>query len=110
MTPRVLPPACNCVVAAERAKNPVPTHKGISCGGHSWNVYRGWNGSAEVYSLLRTTQSDSNSVDLRSCLNWIRNTPKWFGDEVVNQVQFGWEITSSAGGRDFRISRYNVRQ
>lgn len=88
--------------------NPVPTHRNISVGGHTWNVYRGSHGNLQVYSFVRTSQSDSGTVDIRAVLNWLRNTPRWIGDETVNQVQFGWEITSSSGGRDFRISRFNV--
>ena len=89
---------------------PVPTHTNVYIGGHTWNVYRGSHGSAQVFSFVRTSNTNSGTVNIKANLDWLRNTARWMGDEMVNQVQFGWEITSSAGGRNFRISRYNVLQ
>jgi len=76
-------------------------------GGSTWNVYRGSNGANEVFSFLRTGQASSGSIDVKQILNWIRDRG-WYGDVTINDVQFGWEITSSAGGLDFTTTNYSV--
>ncbi|GAB3400861.1 hypothetical protein GCM10027569_05210 [Flindersiella endophytica] len=79
----------------------------VSVGGHSWQVYRGSNGSNEVFSFVRTSNTSSGTVDVRAVLNWIR-ARGWFGDVTVGDVQFGYEITSSSGGMDFRTNNFSV--
>ncbi|WP_394831177.1 hypothetical protein LVJ94_32165 [Pendulispora rubella] len=79
----------------------------VSVGGHTWDVYRGSNGSNEVFSFLRQGDTHSGTVDIDAVLNWIRGRG-WFGDVTVGEVQFGFEITSSSGGMDFRSNSYSV--
>ena len=79
----------------------------VSVGGHSWNVYKGSNGSNQVFSFLRTSNTNSGSVDIKAILNWIRNRG-WFSDVTVGDVQFGYEITSSSGGLNFTTNQYSV--
>lgn len=79
----------------------------VSVGGHTWQVYRGSNGSNEVFSFVRTSNTNSGTVDVRAVLNWIR-ARGWFGDVTVGDVQFGYEITSSSGGLDFRTNSFSV--
>ncbi|GIH66819.1 GH12 family glycosyl hydrolase domain-containing protein [Microbispora siamensis] len=69
----------------------------VSVGGHSWDVYRGSNGSNQVFSFVRQGNATSGTVDVKAVLNWLR-TNKWFGDVTLGDVQFGYEITSSSGG------------
>ncbi len=88
--------------------NPVASYSNVTIGGQTWNVYKGNNGSNEVYSFLRTSQATSGTVDIRSTVNWIKNTPKWFGDVTIYKVQCGWEITSSSGGLNFVMNSYSV--
>jgi hypothetical protein len=76
-------------------------------GGHTWNIYRGSNGANQVYSFVRTSNTNSGTVDIRAVATWIRNRG-WFGDVTIGNVQFGYEITSSAGGRDFVINSFSV--
>lgn len=76
-------------------------------GGHSWNVYRGSNGSNAVFSFVRTGNTSSGSVDIKAVLNWIRNRG-WFGDVTLGNVQFGYEITSSSGGMNFTTNSFSV--
>ncbi|HZN73197.1 MAG TPA: hypothetical protein VFC00_16140 [Micromonosporaceae bacterium] len=76
-------------------------------GGHTWNVYRGSNGANQVYSFIRTSNTNSGSVDVRAVAQWIRNRG-WFGDVTIGNVQFGYEITSSSGGRDFITNSFSV--
>lgn len=75
---------------------------------HSWTVYKGSNGANEVFSFIRTSNSTSGSVDIRAVVDWIKNTKGWFGDVTIGDVQFGYEITSSSGGLDFRTNSFGV--
>ena len=76
-------------------------------GGHSWAVYRGSNGSNQVFSFVRTGNTSSGTVDIRAVLGWLRSQG-WLGDVTVGNVQFGYEITSSAGGKDFVTNSFSV--
>jgi len=79
----------------------------VTVGGHSWDVYRGVNGSFEVFSFLRQGNTSAGTIDIRAVLNWIRGRG-WFGDVTVGYVQFGYEITSSSGGLDFVTNNFSV--
>lgn len=79
----------------------------VTVGGATWNVFRGSNGSNQVFSFLRTSQSKSGTVDILAILNWLRNQG-WWGDVTVGDVQFGYEITSSSGGLSFTTNSFNV--
>ncbi len=76
-------------------------------GGHSWNVYRGTNGSINVFSFLRTSNTSAGTIDIKAICNWIRSRG-WFGDVIMGNVQFGYEITSSSGGRDFVTNNLTI--
>ncbi|GAB3974163.1 cellulose binding domain-containing protein [Plantactinospora veratri] len=78
-----------------------------SVGGHTWQIYRGSNGANEVFSFIRTSNTNSGTVDIRAVLNWIR-TAGWYGDVLIGDVQFGYEITSSAGGLNFTTNSFSV--
>lgn len=78
-----------------------------SVGGHGWDVYRGVNGSFEVFSFLRQGNASSGTIDVKAVLDWIRGRG-WFGDVTVGYVQFGYEITSSSGGMDFVTNNFSV--
>ncbi|MEU4746491.1 hypothetical protein AB0G02_39380 [Actinosynnema sp. NPDC023658] len=76
-------------------------------GNHSWDVYRGSNGANQVFSFIRRGNTNSGTVNVKGVLDWIRGRG-WFGDVTVGEVQFGYEITSSSGGMDFRTNSYSV--
>jgi hypothetical protein len=76
-------------------------------GGHTWDVYKGSNGSNQVFSFVRTSNTSSGTVDVKAVLNWIK-ARSWFGDVTLGEVQFGFEITSSSGGLDFTTTSYSV--
>ncbi|MFY1632802.1 GH12 family glycosyl hydrolase domain-containing protein [Solwaraspora sp. WMMB335] len=78
-----------------------------SVGGHTWNIYRGSNGHNQVYSFIRTSNTSSGRVDVAAVVRWIRDRG-WFGDVTIGDVQFGYEITSSAGGRDYVTNSFSV--
>jgi hypothetical protein len=83
----------------------------VSVGGHTWNVFRGNNGSNNVYSFLRTSNTSSATVDVKAIQTWIKNKG-WFGNITLGNVQFGFEITSSygtnGGGLNFTCNSYSV--
>ena len=79
----------------------------VSVGGHSWNVYKGSNGSNAVFSFVRTGNTSAGTVDIRAIAQWIR-AKGWWGDVTIGNVQFGFEITSSSGGLNFTSNSYSV--
>jgi hypothetical protein len=87
--------------------NAVPVYTNVSVGGHTWNVFRGHNGGNEVFSFLRTTKTNNGTVDHKAIFNWIR-ARGWIGDITVGDIQYGFEITSTGGGKDFRVNSYSV--
>ncbi|WP_419999451.1 glycoside hydrolase family 12 protein [Streptomyces boninensis] len=90
------------------AVGPIGTPEGkVTLGGHSWDVYKGSNGANEVFSFLRTSDSSAGEVDILPILKWIEEKGWWSG-ETIGDVQFGYEITSSAGGLDFRTNDISV--
>lgn len=76
-------------------------------GGHTWQVYSGSNGANQVFSFIRSSNTNAGSVDVLAVMNWIRSRG-WFGDITVGDVQLGYEITSSAGGLNFTTNSYSV--
>jgi len=79
----------------------------VSVGGHTWDVYKGSNGSNAVFSFLRHGNTNSGSVDVKAVLNWIKSQG-WYGDVTLGDVQFGFEITSSSGGLNFTSNSFSV--
>ncbi|MEV6329233.1 hypothetical protein [Streptomyces sp. NPDC051909] len=92
------------------AVGPIGSYQGnVTLGGHNWNVYKGTNGSNQVFSFLRTSDSHSGTVDVKPILNWIAYTKGWMpGSETIGDVQFGYEITSSPGGLDFHTDNLTI--
>lgn len=87
--------------------NPVPVFSNVAVGGHTWNIYQGSNGANAVFSFVRTSNTNAGTVDVLAVMNWIKSKG-WFGDETLNSVQFGFEITSSAAGLNFTSNSYSV--
>ncbi|MET7423539.1 cellulose binding domain-containing protein [Dactylosporangium sp. NPDC005555] len=85
----------------------VPNARNVSVGGHTWNVYRGSNGANAVFSFVRTSTTNSGTVDVLAVLNWLR-TQNWWGDVTVGQVQFGFEITGTAGRSSFTNGSFSL--
>ncbi|MFF8593069.1 hypothetical protein ACF061_16880 [Streptomyces sp. NPDC015220] len=80
----------------------------VTAGGSTWTVHKGDNGSNEVFSFVRTSNSTSGTVNILPILKWIKDTKGWFGNVTVGEVQFGFEITSSSAGLDFRTDNLTV--
>ena len=91
------------------AVGPLGTSQGnVTLGGHSWTVYKGNNGSNDVFSFVRTSNSSSGTVDVLPILKWIKDTKGWFGNVTIGDFQFGFEITSSSGGLNFTVNSESV--
>jgi Glycosyl hydrolase family 12 len=76
-------------------------------GGHTWDVFRGSNGSNQVFSFVRQGNVTASSVDILAVLRWLQ-ARGWFGNVTLGQVQFGFEITSSSGGLNFVTNSYSA--
>jgi hypothetical protein len=76
-------------------------------GGSTWNVFRGSNGNNQVFSFLRTSNTNSPNVDVLAILRYLQNMG-WMGNVTVGDVQFGFEITSSSGGMNFGAQNFTV--
>jgi hypothetical protein len=76
-------------------------------GGHTWDVYRGSNGSNAVFSFIRTSNTNAGTVDVLAVLKWIQ-ARGWYGDVTVGDAQFGFEITSSSGGMNFTSNSFSI--
>src|ERR1035438_2208074 len=79
----------------------------VSVGGYSWHVYKGSNGSNQVFSFVNTGSTTSGTVNILAVLRWIESQG-WFGNITLGNVQFGWEITSASGGENFQVNSYSV--
>ncbi|GAA5190970.1 hypothetical protein GCM10023322_47310 [Rugosimonospora acidiphila] len=85
----------------------VPSASNVNVGGSTWNVYRGSNGSNAVYSFLRTSATNSATIDVLAVLNWLR-TQAWWGDVTVGDVQFGFELSGTAGQSNFVCNSFSI--
>ncbi|GHH84527.1 hypothetical protein GCM10018793_49110 [Streptomyces sulfonofaciens] len=90
------------------AVGPLGSQQGtVSLGGSQWTVHKGDNGSNQVFSFLRISDSSSGTVNILPILDWIEGQGWWHG-ETVGDVQLGYEITSSPGGLDFTTNSFRV--
>jgi len=78
-----------------------------SVGGFNWNVYKGTNGSNQVFSFINQGSSVSGNVNILAILRWIQSRG-WYGNVTVTEVQFGFEITSASGGLNFIANNLTV--
>lgn len=85
----------------------VPTVSNLSVGGQTWNVYRGSNGANAVYSFVRTSNATSGTINVLAVLNWLR-TNGWWGDVTVGALQFGFEISGTAGPSAFTTNSMDI--
>jgi hypothetical protein len=94
---------------AERydANGAVPSAANVNVGGATWNIYRGSNGANAVFSFVRTSNSNSGTLNVLAMLNWLR-TNNWWGDVTLGQFQFGYEISGTAGQSAFTTNSYSL--
>jgi hypothetical protein len=81
----------------------------VTTGGSTWNVYYGNVFDHEVVSLLRTTNTNSGTVDIKAILDWIIANKKNFDSSwTLYQVQFGPEIVADTGVQSFICNSFSV--
>jgi len=87
---------------------PGPDQTSLRVGGHVWDVYFG-----NSITFVRTTDTNSGSLDILAILRWIianYNTGRggirdnW----TLDQVQFGFDITSDASTQAFVTNSFSV--
>jgi hypothetical protein len=76
----------------------------VSIGGHTWNVYRGGN---NVVSFVRTSNSYSGSVNLRTMIDWGRNKG-WYGDGNIGGNSFGFEIFGNTSQAWYNVNSMSI--
>ena len=77
------------------------------------HVYFGSNGSNDVVSFLRTSNTKTGNVDIKAVLQWIiaNNSTKYgafTASWTLDQVQFGYEITSNGTTQAFVTNSFSV--
>ena len=75
---------------------PIPEVANVTVGGHTWNAY--WNGGARgfnVFSMVRTSNTNAGTVDIKACLTWLKDN-LGLGDVTIDKVQLGFEILAVA--------------
>ncbi len=77
--------------------------------GVTYNVYKGWNGSNNVYSFVDTSTVTSGTFNVLDMLKWIQYAKGWMSNETLGKVQFGWEITTENPGQNFQVDIYSGR-
>ncbi len=95
------------IADAYDANGAVPAFRNLSVGAQTWNVYRGSNGSNAVFSFVRTSNTNSGTVDVRAVMNWLR-TQGWWGDVTIGEVQFGFEISGTNGSAAFTDNSFSI--
>ena len=86
-----------------------PVETSVTVGGHTWDIYQGTNGSNTVYSFVRTSNTNSGTVDIAAISKWLKNNG-WFGNANLHSIQFGFEITATNGTGQFKVNDFNVTQ
>jgi hypothetical protein len=100
--------------SAGSPSSPVADQTNVTVGGHTWNVYSGMTGGHDIVTFVRTSNTESGSVDIKAILLWlIANPPPQYGVFTANwsldQVQFGFQITSNANSTQaFVTNSYSV--
>jgi hypothetical protein len=75
----------------------------INIGGSTWNLHRGnigWN----VWSFVRTSNSGSGSVNIKSFTDYLRSNWGLSANKYLTSVQFGTEIFHGTG--NLNVSNY----
>jgi len=81
----------------------------VTLAGSTWSLYAGNNGSNPTYSLVRSGNESSGTVNLLDLLKYLENTKGYFSNPTLSTVQYGWEITSTNDAQeDFTINSYSV--
>ncbi|MDA7028089.1 glycoside hydrolase [Bacillus sp. CLL-7-23] len=84
----------------------------VSINGHTWNVHKGYidagNGKGwNVFSFVRTSNTQKASLDVRNFTNYLADSKSWIDKtKYVSSVEFGTEIFGGTG--QINISKWDV--
>jgi hypothetical protein len=81
----------------------VPSWSNVNVGGSTYNVYHGGN----TTSFLRTSQTNSGSVNIAACLQW-EETKGIFNNPTTTKIQYGFEILDDSYGNWFKVNSYSL--
>jgi hypothetical protein len=79
----------------------------VSLGGRSWAYYQGSNGSNAVHSFLARSHTTDSWVDITAHAQWLVANGR-MPRVTIGEIAFGFEITSSSGGRNFNCNSYSL--
>jgi hypothetical protein len=101
------------IASAYNSSGAVADKSNVSVSGHTWNVYYGSNGSNDVVSFLRTSNTNTGTIDIKAVLDWIiaNNKSKYAvftASWTLDQVQFGYEISSDGSAQSFVTNAFSV--
>lgn len=75
--------------------------------GATWDLYETSDGS--YMAFVRQGNASSGTVDLLAALNYLEGRGDLSADDTLWQVNFGWEICSTAGAPEtFTVSNYSL--
>jgi Flp pilus assembly protein TadB len=92
-------------------------NRNLPAGGHEIgeivffkNDFKVYKNSSTMYTFVLTgPQETSGTVHLLSALRWLVHHGKLNTTDIVNEVDFGWQIASTGGtAQDFSVTRYGV--
>jgi hypothetical protein len=78
----------------------------VGIAGASWNVWQGWVGHNCV-SFTRNGQRWSGTEYPTQLILWAHNNG-FLSGTTINQVQMGFEVTSTSGTQQFTMNSYNA--
>jgi len=77
--------------------------------GATWDLYETSRGDRTYMAFVRQGDASSGTVDLLAALQYLESRGDLAASDVLWQVNFGWEICSTAGAPEtFTISNYSV--
>ena len=81
----------------------------VSVGGHAWDVSYSSVGENNVVSLLRTSNTNSGTVDIKAILDWIIANKNFFDSSyTLDQVQFGFQIVTDGAPQSFVVNGFSI--
>jgi len=79
----------------------------VNLGYQNWAYYQGSNGSNDVHSFMARNQTTDSWVDITAHCQWLVANGR-MPQVSVDEIGFGFEITSSAGGYNFNCNSYSL--
>jgi hypothetical protein len=79
----------------------------VNLGYRNWAYYQGSNGSNAVHSFLSRNHTTDSWVDITAHCQWLVSQGR-MPQVSIDEIAFGFEITSSAGGYNFNCNSYDV--